>query len=239
MFLLTTRPIDDALSDCKLLNRKNINAVASPSMKIFQNSIKLNSIYDGIFLTSRHAAHVIKFIEDKKTPVFCVGSSTAKLARMYGAENLIVGKSDALFLANKVKCYLPKNSKILWPSNNTLKDSIYIDLENNVYNVNKKQTYSALPLKELDINSTNLILNKQVLIVLFFSLKSTEMWIELINKANLFKFLNNINFIGINEKIVNYLCDLSLNKVLLSRRKRRASVLSLGMKVFNNMEKSL
>jgi hypothetical protein len=54
-----------------------------------------------------------------------------------------------------------------------------------------------------------------------------------------YKFLNNINFLGINEKIVNYLCDLSLNKVLLSKRKRRASVLSLGMKVFNNMEKSL
>jgi Uroporphyrinogen-III synthase len=158
---------------------------------------------------------------------------------MYGAENLVVGNSDALFLANKVKCYLPKNSKILWPSNNILKDSIYINLENNVYNVDKKQTYATLPLKELDINSTNLILNKQVLIVLFFSFKSTEMWIELINKANLFKFLNNINFIGINEKIVKYLCDLSLNKVFLSRRKRRASVLSLGMKVFNKMEKSL
>jgi len=36
MYVLTTRPIDDALKDCKLLNRKNINAIASPSMKISQ-----------------------------------------------------------------------------------------------------------------------------------------------------------------------------------------------------------
>ncbi len=239
MYVLTTRPIDDALKDCKLLNRKNINAIASPSMKISQNNVKLKSTYDGIFLTSRHAANIIKSIENKKTPVFCVGSSTAKLARIYGAENLIVGNSDALFLANKVKCFLPKKSKILWPSNNNLKDSVYRKLESNVYSVYKKETYATLPLKKLDESSSNLISKKQVLIVLFFSFKSAEMWIELINKANLFKFLDNINFIGINEQIINYLCDLSLNKVFLSRRKRRASVLSLGMKVFNEMEKSL
>ena len=33
-YLITTRPIDDALSDCKLLIKRKIKALASPSMKI-------------------------------------------------------------------------------------------------------------------------------------------------------------------------------------------------------------
>ena len=56
------------------------------------------------------------------------------------------------------------------------------------------------------------------------------MWIELINKSNLFKFLENVYFVGINDLIINYLNDLCLSNLFLSRRKRRASVISKGIK---------
>ena len=102
MYLLTTRPIDDALKDCKILSKKGVNAIASPSMGIIKNKLTLKSRYDGVFLTSRNAAHIIKILDNKEIPVFCVGSSTAKLARFYGAKNVIVGNSDALFLAKKI-----------------------------------------------------------------------------------------------------------------------------------------
>ena len=107
MYLLTTRPIDDALKDCKILSKKGVNAIASPSMGIIKNKLTLKASYDGVFLTSRNAAHIIKNLDNKEIPVFCVGSSTAKLARFYGAKNIIVGNSDALFLANKIKDFLP------------------------------------------------------------------------------------------------------------------------------------
>ena len=34
MYLITTRPIEDALNDCRILNKRGVNATASPSMKI-------------------------------------------------------------------------------------------------------------------------------------------------------------------------------------------------------------
>ena len=65
MYLLTTRPIDDALKDCKILSKKGVNAIASPSMGIIKNKLTLKSRYDGVFLTSRNAAHIINIIENK------------------------------------------------------------------------------------------------------------------------------------------------------------------------------
>ena len=66
MYLLTTRPIDDALKDCKILSKKGVNAIASPSMGIIKNKLTLKSRYDGVFLTSRNAAHIIKILDNKK-----------------------------------------------------------------------------------------------------------------------------------------------------------------------------
>ena len=49
MYLLTTRPIDDALKDCKILSKKGVNAIASPSMGIIKNKLTLKASYDGVF----------------------------------------------------------------------------------------------------------------------------------------------------------------------------------------------
>ena len=59
MYLITTRPIEDALNDCKILNKRGINVTASPSMKIKKENPHINFNFDGIFLTSRHAAHIV------------------------------------------------------------------------------------------------------------------------------------------------------------------------------------
>ena len=239
MYLLNTRPIDDAIKDCKILTKKGVNAIASPSMGIIKNKLTLKARYDGVFLTSRNAAHIIKVLDNKEIPVFCVGSSTAKLARFYGAKNIIVGNSDAFSLASKIKDFLPKSSNIIWPSNNQLKDNVYKTMQANVTNIDKEIIYSNYSLERIDQVSHSVITKKQVSVVLFFSLKSAEMWIELINKSNLFKFLENIHFVGINDLIINYLNDLCLSNLFLSRRKRRASVISKGIKIFNELEKSL
>ncbi len=235
-YLITTRPIDDALSDCKLLIKRKIKALASPSMKIVKIKCDFENKYDAIFLTSRHASHIVEKLDNKNTPIFCVGSATAKSARNYGAKNLFVGKSDASLLAKNTKKELPKNSNIFWPSNNISPDKVYDILKSNCFNIDKKIVYKNCSIDSIDIKSSNLIKKNQISVVLFFSLRSAEMWIELINKSNLFKFLLSVNFVVINEEVSKYLKELKFKNVSVSRRKRRASVLSLGMKVFNDLE---
>ena len=82
MYLITTRPIEDALNDCRILNKRGVNATASPSMKIKKENPHINFNFDGIFLTSRHATHIVENLNDKNIPIFCVGSSTAKIANL-------------------------------------------------------------------------------------------------------------------------------------------------------------
>ena len=100
----------------------------------------------------------------------------------------------------------------------------------------EKEAYKNSSIDNLDIKSSNLIKKKQISVVLFFSLRSAKMWIELINKSNLLKFLLSVNCVVINEEVSKYLKELKFKNVIVARRKRRASVLSLGMKVFNNLE---
>ena len=64
------------------------------------------------------------------------------------------------------------------------------------------------------------------------------MWIELIKKSNLTKPLCKINYVVINNSIFNYLKKLKLDNVYISRRKRRASVLSKGLEIYKNLENS-
>ena len=238
MYLITTRPIKDALNDCRILNKRSVNAVASPSMKIKKENPHINFNFDGIFLTSRHAAHIVKELKDKNIPIFCVGSSTAKIARSFGATNLIIGNSDALHLISLIKGVLKKGSNVLWPSNNQKNDLIEKKFKQNNFHLFKKTFYRASSLNTIDDDTLNLIKNNKVSVILFFSLISAKMWIKLIKKSNLTKSLYKINYVVINNSIFNYLKKLKLDNVYISRRKRRASVLSKGLEIYKNLENS-
>ena len=238
MYLLTTRPIEDALNDCRILNKRGINAIASPSMKVIKENPDINFNFDGIFLTSRHAAHIVKKLNDKNIPIFCVGSSTAKIARSFGATNLIVGNSDALHLTSLIKGVLKNESNILWPSNNQNNDLIEKKFKQYNFHLFKETFYRVSSINKIDRDSFNLITKNKVSVILFFSLISTKMWIELIKKSNLTKSLYKINYVVINYSIFNYLKKLNLGNVYISRRKRKASVLSKGLEIYKNLENS-
>ena len=226
MYLLSTRPIEDALSDCRILNKRGVNAIASPSMRVIKENPNLNFNFDGIFLTSRHAAHIVKKINNKNIPIFCVGSSTAKIARSFGATNLIVGNSDALHLTSLTKGVLKNGSNILWPSNCQSNDLIAKKFEQYNFHLLKKTYYRVSSLNTIDGDSLSLIKKNKVSVILFFSLISSNMWIELIKKSNLTKSLYKINYVVINNYIFNYLKKLNLDNVYISISKRSASVLS-------------
>jgi len=238
MYLITTRPIEDALNDCRILNKRGVNAIASPSMKIKKENPHINFNFDGIFLTSRHAAHIVKNLKDKNIPIFCVGSSTAKIARSFGATNLIVGNSDALHLISLIKGVLKNGSNILWPTNNQKNDLIEKKFKQYNFSLLRETFYRVSSLNTIDGDSLNLIKKNKVSVILFFSLISAKMWIELIKKSNLTKSIYKINYVVINNSIFNYLKKLKLDNVYISRRKRRASVLSKGLEIYKNLENS-
>ena len=238
MYLLSTRTIEDALSDCRVLHKRGVNAKVSPSIRVLKEDPNINFNFDGIFLTSRHAAHIVKKLNDKNIPIFCVGSSTAKIARSFGATNLIIGNSDALHLISLIKGVLKNGSNILWPSNNQKNDLIEKKFKQYNFHLLRKTYYRVSSLNTIDDDSLNLIKKNKVSVILFFSLVSAKMWIELIKKSNLTKSLYKINYVVINNSIFNYLKKLKLDNVYISRRKRRASVLSKGLEIYKNLENS-
>ena len=163
MYLITTRPIEDALNDCRILNKRGVNATASPSMKIEKENPHINFNFDGIFLTSRHAAHIVKNLKNKNIPIFCVGSSTAKIARSFGATNLIVGNSDALHLISLIKGVLKNGSNILWPSNNQKNDLIEKKFKQYNFYLFKETFYRVSSLNTIDDDTPSIVFKEDTL----------------------------------------------------------------------------
>ena len=235
--VLSTRPIDDALNDCKVLLRKGVLAYPSPSMEIIKNTnFNLKGDFRGIILTSRHSAFICSKIINKYLPVYCVGSSTAKIARLNGAKNLIIGNSDSSYLIKKIQSDCPKKSKLFWATDKNNSSDIVNQLKAIDISVERENVYLTRPCEKIDRNSKELIEKKCVKVILFYSRRSTEMWIQLIKDSNLYELLTSIKLVAISSQIPEKLSSFKELNFETSRRKRRASVLAKGYEVFSRMD---
>jgi len=236
-FIISTRPLEESKSDCSILARKGLDSHPSPAMKImYKNKIPKISPYDAIVLSSRHAAYSIKRLNIESMPVYCVGSSTAKVARKNGAKNLLIGNSDIKALANLVSKTLSRDSRILWLSGNYVLDNFSPLLKQFKISVDKFNVYISKPIEFIDHKSIELIANNKVKVILFYSSESTKIWMKLIKNANLYDKIKLINLVGISNKTFSSISEENEFKYYLSRRKRRASVLAKAIEIFKMPE---
>ena len=126
----------------------------------------------------------------------------------------------------------------MWPTNNQKNDLIENKFKQYNFSLYKETFFRVSSFNTIDDDSLNLIKKNKVSVILFFSLISAKMWIELIKKSNLTKSIYKINYVVINNSIFNYLKKLKLDNVYISRRKRRASVLSKGLEIYKYLENS-
>ena len=232
--ILSTRPKPDALNDCKVLSLKGIKAYPSPSMVVHYNKQKINNLkYDAIIFTSRHAVKsVLKESYNHKIPIFCVGSSTAKIVRNHGGEIVFVGNSDSQQLSKIILDNLKKESKVLWATNEDASEKFTNELKKNNIFVIRENIYFTSPNSKLDFKSKELIKNGRVKVVLFFSNRSAEIWLNIIKKEKLINKIKHISFVSINSEIAKLLSEREGLKCFASKRKRRASVLAKAIEIY-------
>ena len=232
--ILSTRPTLDALSDCNVLKRKGIKAYPSPSMVIkYNKSSIINFKYDAIIFTSRHAVKIaLSEYKNQNTTFFCVGSSTAKIVREHGGKKIFVGNSDSLQLSKKIVDNLKKNSKVLWITSKDASESFSNELKKNNISVDRENVYFTSPNQAIDFKSKQLIKKGRVKVILFFSTRSAEIWLNLVKNEKLLNYIKSISFVTINHDIAELLSSKEGLNCFVAKRKRRASVLAKAIKVF-------
>ena len=101
---LTTRPLADGLNDVAVLAERNIMCLPAPMLTIKPLTPDLSELenVEAIVLTSRHAAKLLKGKIAANIPCYVVGTSTARVAKESGFQNIIVGGGDGKTLVDRI-----------------------------------------------------------------------------------------------------------------------------------------
>ena len=219
MHILLTRPLEDC-SDLIIKFKELGHSVSHfPLIKIKKieyEEINFND-FSAIIFTSSNSIKNLKLDNINKTlKCFCVGSTTEKLARASGFQNVIAADGNVralkeLILQNHDK----KDGKILYVSGELVSFNLEEDLRKEGYQIIRIVNYSVEHndgikddlIKELKKNIPD--------IVYVYSENSSKSFLNIIKKYQLIDSWMNTNLMCIGEKTSSVLNEVKWKKIFL------------------------
>ena len=221
MHILLTRPLEDSKELIIKLTKLGHKISHMPVIQIekFNYKIEDYSNFKGIIFTS---ANAIKFLEtrliNKKIICFCVGTATEKKALGTGFQNVICAEGNVNNLKELIlQNFSPSTGKLLYVSGETISTDLDKDLLSNGYIVERIITYSAKPIKNLDINFIEKLKLDMPDIVYIYSHNSALSFLKLIKDHNLGDFWINTNLMCISELTSSSLNEIKWKKIFIFR----------------------
>ncbi|MFN7037997.1 MAG: uroporphyrinogen-III synthase [Alphaproteobacteria bacterium] len=209
--ILITRPRFDAELLAIKLNSLSLNYIIEPIMDIkfysnFQNDLRyyLNRT-NIIIITSKNSLRAAwKFIP-KNSILNIVGEKTAEYARELGFNNISIVANDVNSLVKNIINQYAKNTGFIYLSGKITTIDLVKTLASQNFNIYKLVTYEAVPIKTFSKEAIDSFEKNLIDIVLFFSEKTAEYFLNLAMNSNLVEKLGNINAITISQKVTNTL----------------------------------
>jgi len=208
MNILTTRPLIDAEDLMEKLFGMGHKIMHIPTLKISPAKFEpINSSKYGAYVfTSANAVRNIKFSkEDKNKLCFCVGSITEKKVRQIGYAKTISGGGNVNALKNLIlnSDEIDKDKIIAYFCGDNISSDLDDDLKKEGLRVEKITTYISEKIKELNDQSHKIINNYPPDIILVYSKRSAESFIELVKKYSLSGLMTGSRVMCISEKVLN------------------------------------
>ena len=208
MNILITRPLidtEDLMGKLFSLGHKIIHI---PTLKI--SPIKLNPInpekYEAFIFTSANAIKYLKLIkEDKKKLCFCVGSITEKIVRQQGYNNTLSAGGTVNALKNLIlnNQDLKKNKVLAYICGDNISSDLDIELQKEGFQIEKIINYTSEKIKDLNEDTSKLIIDHPPDIIFVYSKRSAERFIQLTKKYSLNGLMTGSKVMCISEKVLN------------------------------------
>ncbi len=208
MNILITRPLidtEDLMGKLFSLGHKIIHI---PTLKI--SPIKLNPInpekYEAFIFTSANAIKYLKLIkEDKKKLCFCVGSITEKIVRQQGYNNTLSAGGTVNALKNLIlnNQDLKKNKVLAYICGDNISSDLDIELQKEGFQIEKIINYTSEKIKDLNEDTSKLIIDHPPDIIFVYSKRSAESFIQLTKKYSLNGLMTGSKVMCISEKVLN------------------------------------
>ena len=219
MHILLTRPLDD----CKelILRFKSLGHKVSHLPVIIVDAIKYNepnyNEFKGIIFTSANAIKNLNTSKiNKNIKCFCVGSSTEKIAKKSGFQNIFCAEGNVNNLKEIIiQNFDKKNGSLIYISGETVSYNLDKDLILEGYSITRLVNYSVKPNDEIreefikDLKS--LIPN----IVFIYSENSARIFLNILKKYNLQDDWMNTNLMCLGERASSVLNEIKWKKIFL------------------------
>tara|TARA_B100001971_G_scaffold36195_1_gene31221 strand:- start:819 stop:1517 length:699 start_codon:yes stop_codon:yes gene_type:complete len=219
MHILLTRPLDD----CKelILRFKSLGHKVShlPVIKIQNvNHDKVNvDEFGGIIFTSANAIKNLNTSSiNKQINCFCVGSSTEKVAKQNGFQNIFCADGNVNNLKEVIlQNFDKKHSNLLYVSGEIISSNLDKDLISEGYIVKRIINYSVVPNDEVSDEFIKDLKSSIPDIVYVYSENSARNYLSLLKKYKLSDCWMDTNLMCLGEKTSSVLNEIKWKKIFL------------------------
>ena len=219
MHILLTRPLDD----CKdlILRFKSLGHKVShlPVIKIENvNHDKVNfDEFGGIIFTSANAVKNLNTSNiNKQINCFCVGSSTEKVAKQNGFQNIYCADGNVNNLKEVILQYFDqKKGNLLYVSGEIISSNLDKDLISEGYKVKRIINYWVAPIEEASDEFIRDLKSSIPDMVYVYSENSARNYLNLLKKYNLSDYWMDTNLMCLGEKTSSVLNEIKWKKIFL------------------------
>jgi len=219
MHILLTRPLDD----CKelILRFKSLGHKVShlPVIKIQNvNYGKVNfDEFSGIIFTSANAIKNLNTSSiNKQINCFCVGSSTEKVAKQNGFQNIFCADGNVNNLKEVIlQNFDQKNGSLLYVSGEIISSNLDKDLISEGYIVKRIINYSTVPIEQVSDEFIKDLKSSIPDMVYIYSENSARNYLNLLKKYNLSDYWMHTNLMCLGEKTSSVLNEIKWKKIFI------------------------
>jgi len=219
MHILLTRPLDD----CKelILRFKSLGHKVSHLPVIKIENVKHDKVnfdeFGGIIFTSANAIKNLNTsIINKQINCFCVGSSTEKVAKQNGFQNIYCADGNVNNLKEVIlQNFDQKKGNLLYVSGEIISSNLDKDLISEGYKVKRIINYSVAPIEEASDEFIRDLKSSIPDMVYVYSENSARNYLNLLKKYNLSDYWMDTNLMCLGEKTSSVLNEIKWKKIFL------------------------
>tara|TARA_B100000427_G_scaffold328828_1_gene342949 strand:+ start:2460 stop:3158 length:699 start_codon:yes stop_codon:yes gene_type:complete len=219
MHILLTRPLED--SKDLIIKFKSLGHKVSHLPVIKIKSVEYDQPnfldYKGIIFTSANAVKNLNLTKiNKKINCFCVGSSTEKIAKQSGFQNIFSAEGNVNNLKEIIlQNFDKKEGSLLYVSGEIISSKLDKDLISEGYTVNRIINYTVIPNEEINEEFLNNLKSLIPDMVFIYSENSARSYLNLMKKHGLFDIWMDTNLMCLGEKASSVLNEIKWKKIFL------------------------
>jgi uroporphyrinogen-III synthase len=218
MNILITRPLIDAEDLMRKIFSLGHKIIHIPTLKISPAKTEIIDAtqYNAFIFTSANAIRNLKVIkQDKDKLCFCVGVITEKIARMSGYNNTVSAGGTVNALKNLIisSSQINERSKIAYFCGDNVSYDLDSELKREGIKTNKIINYTSEKITDLIDENKNIIDSKPPDIILVYSIRSAQSFIEIVKNYSLYPIMTESIVMCISKKVANIFSDNGWKKI--------------------------